>query len=96
MTNISIKSPLARDIDGIEAALDRAKTFIEAGADMTFVEAPRSEAEMEVILKRLSVTQVTNMVVIGKTPLTTQGFWSSWDFLSFSMPINRFRWPCEP
>ena len=46
MTNISIKSPLARDIDGIEAALDRAKTFVEAGADMTFVEAPRSEAEM--------------------------------------------------
>ena len=96
MTNISIKSPLARDIDGIQAALDRAKAFIEAGAGMTFVEAPRSEAEMEMILKRLSVTQVTNMVVGGKTPLTPQGFWSSWDFLSFSMPTPRFRWPCEP
>ena len=62
----------ARAIDGIEAALDRAEAFIEAGADMTFVEAPRSEAEMEMITKRLSVPQVANMVVGGKTPLTPQ------------------------
>ena len=59
-------------IDGIEAALDRAEAFIEAGADMTFVEAPRSEAEMEMITKRLPVPQVANMVVGGKTPLTPQ------------------------
>jgi len=62
----------ARAIDGIEAALDRAEAFIEAGADMTFVEAPRSEAEMEMITKRLPVPQVANMVVGGKTPLTPQ------------------------
>ena len=62
----------ARAIDGIEAALDRAEAFTEAGADMTFVEAPRSEAEMEMITKRLSVPQVANMVVGGKTPLTPQ------------------------
>ena len=62
----------ARAIYGIEAALDRAEAFIEAGADMTFVEAPRSEAEMEMITKRLSVPQVANMVVGGKTPLTPQ------------------------
>jgi len=62
----------ARAIDGIEAALDRSEAFIEAGADMTFVEAPRSEAEMEMITKRLSVPQVANMVVGGKTPLTPQ------------------------
>ena len=72
MTNISIKSLLACAIDGIEAALDRAEAFIEAGADMTFVEAPRSEAEMEMITKRLPVPQVANMVVGGKTPLTPQ------------------------
>ena len=72
MTNISIKSPLASGIDGIKAALDRAKAFIEGGADMTFVQAPRSEAEMETISKRLSVPQVANMVVGGKTPLTSQ------------------------
>lgn len=60
----------ARAIDGIEAALDRAEAFVEAGADMTFVEAPRSEEEMRMITGRLKVPQVANMVVGGKTPLT--------------------------
>ena len=62
----------ARAIDGIEAALDRAEAFAEAGADMTFVEAPRSEEEMRMITRRLAVPQVANMVVGGKTPLTPQ------------------------
>lgn len=60
----------ARAIDGIEAAIDRAEAFVEAGADMTFVEAPRSEEEMRMITSRLKVPQVANMVVGGKTPLT--------------------------
>ena len=60
----------ARAIDGIEAAIDRAEAFVEAGADMTFVEAPRSEEEMGMITGRLKVPQVANMVVGGKTPLT--------------------------
>ena len=62
----------ARAIHGLEAALDRAEAFIEAGADMTFVEAPISYDEMQIITTRLSVPQVANMVVGGQTPLTSQ------------------------
>lgn len=62
----------ARALEGLEAALDRAEAFIEAGADMTFVEAPTSIDEMRAITARLSVPQVANMVVGGKTPLTPQ------------------------
>lgn len=62
----------ARAVHGLEAALDRAEAFIEAGADMTFVEAPTSHEEMQMITTRLSVPQVINMVVGGKTPLTSQ------------------------
>ncbi len=62
----------ARAIHGLEAALDRAEAFVEAGADMTFVEAPTSVEEMQAITARLSVPQVANMVVGGKTPLTAQ------------------------
>jgi 2-methylisocitrate lyase-like PEP mutase family enzyme len=62
----------ARSIDGFEAALERAEAFIEAGADMTFVEAPQSTEELAAIPARLSVPQVANMVVGGKTPLTPQ------------------------
>ena len=62
----------ARAIHGLDAALDRAEAFIEAGADMTFVEAPTSIEEMRAITARLSVPQVANMVVGGKTPLIPQ------------------------
>ena len=59
----------ARAIDGLEAALERAGQFIEAGADLTFVEAPATADEMRAITARLAVPQVANMVVGGRTPL---------------------------
>jgi 2-methylisocitrate lyase-like PEP mutase family enzyme len=55
--------------EGFEAAIERARKFIEAGADVTFVEAPENAAEIEEIPRRLCVPQVINMVVGGKTPL---------------------------
>lgn len=58
----------ARAIEGIEAAIDRAHAFIEAGADATFVEAPVSFEEMERIAKELPVPQIANIVFGGKTP----------------------------
>jgi 2-methylisocitrate lyase-like PEP mutase family enzyme len=58
----------ARAIDGLEAALDRARAFIEAGADITFVEAPISVEELNRIAE-LPAPQVVNIVVGGKTPM---------------------------
>lgn len=54
-------------VDGIDAALDRAAAFIEAGADMTFVEAPRDAEQMRRI-GAIRVPQVANIVHGGKTP----------------------------
>lgn len=62
----------ARATDGLEAALERAAAYVEAGADLTFVEAPVSAAEMREITSRLAVPQVANMVVGGRTPLLPQ------------------------
>jgi 2-methylisocitrate lyase-like PEP mutase family enzyme len=62
----------ARSVEGMDAALDRAEAYIEAGADMTFVEAPQDADELRAIPARLSVPQLANMVVGGKTPLTSQ------------------------
>ncbi len=58
----------ARAIEGIDAAIDRAHAFIEAGADATFVEAPVSFAEMGRIATELPVPQIANIVFGGKTP----------------------------
>jgi len=56
-------------IEGFDAALDRAAAYLEAGADMSFVEAPTSEAEIAEIARRLPGLKLINMFAGGKTPL---------------------------
>lgn len=62
----------ARAVEGFQAALDRAALYVEAGADMTFVEAPESEDEVRRIPKALAVPQLINLVVGGRTPILDQ------------------------
>jgi 2-methylisocitrate lyase-like PEP mutase family enzyme len=59
----------ARAAEGFESAIDRAGSYIEAGADMTFVEAPQSLEELRNIPELLNAPQMLNMVVGGKTPI---------------------------
>ena len=56
-------------IEGFDAALERAAAYLEAGADMIFVEAPTSEAEIADIARRLPGLKLINMFAGGKTPL---------------------------
>lgn len=58
----------ARAIKGLEAALERAHSYVEAGADIIFVEAPQSIVELEHIARSFSVPLVANIVFGGKTP----------------------------
>jgi 2-methylisocitrate lyase-like PEP mutase family enzyme len=55
--------------EGFEFAIERALAYIEAGADMIFVEAPTSEAEIAAIARRLPGPKLINMFQGGKTPL---------------------------
>jgi 2-methylisocitrate lyase-like PEP mutase family enzyme len=59
----------ARAVEGMQAALDRANAYREAGADMLFVEAPRSLEELAAIPKGAPGVHICNMVIGGKTPL---------------------------
>jgi len=59
----------ARAVHGFDSAIDRATKWIEAGADVTFVEAPESLDEVNRIPALLRVPQVINMVPGGKTPI---------------------------
>jgi 2-methylisocitrate lyase-like PEP mutase family enzyme len=59
----------ARADHGFEAALERAGQFIDAGADLTFVEAPKSVDEIRRLPDALSVPQVINLVIGGATPI---------------------------
>lgn len=55
-------------VEGIDRALDRANAYVEAGADVTFVEAPTNPGEMARICREVPVPQIANIVFGGKTP----------------------------
>ena len=63
----------ARAVEGLQEAIDRAHAYQEAGADILFIEAPRSFDEMKTIRKSLhvSIPLLANMVEGGKTPVKT-------------------------
>jgi 2-methylisocitrate lyase-like PEP mutase family enzyme len=56
-------------VEGFDKAIERAERYIEAGADMTFVEAPETLEDLKAVPKRLSAPQLLNMVLGGKTPV---------------------------
>ena len=59
----------ARAVYGLDAAIDRAKQFAEAGADMLFVEALEGEDDIETVCERLRGYPLTfNWAEGGKTP----------------------------
>jgi 2-methylisocitrate lyase-like PEP mutase family enzyme len=58
-------------VEGFEAALDRADSYAEAGADLIFVEAPRTKEQLAAIASRFAGRKpvMANMVEGGQTPL---------------------------
>lgn len=56
----------ARASEGLDAAIDRAKAYVDAGADMVFPEALRSEKEFEAFREALDVPLLANMTEFGK------------------------------
>src|SRR6201996_3241785 len=58
----------ARAVEGIDRAIERAQRFAEAGADITFVEAPLTIEELERVPREIAVPQVANIVHGGRTP----------------------------
>ena len=60
----------ARTTHGLDEALDRARAFRDAGADLLFVEAPTSPAELERVGRELEGTPLmANLVEGGDTPM---------------------------
>lgn len=61
----------ARATEGLESAIERAKTNYKMGADVIFVEAPKSLDEMKKIGKSISAPLVANMIEGGATPISS-------------------------
>ena len=58
-------------VEGLDKALERAERYLAAGADVLFIEAPRTPDEMKTVTARFAarVPLLANMVEGGKTPL---------------------------
>ena len=60
-----------RAVDGLDAAIDRARKLVDAGADAIFPEAMRDLAEFEAVRKAVDVPILANMTEFGKSELFT-------------------------
>ena len=58
-----------RAVDGLQAAIDRAKGLVDAGADAVFPEAMRDLGEFEAMRAALNVPILANMTEFGKSDL---------------------------
>jgi 2-methylisocitrate lyase-like PEP mutase family enzyme len=59
----------ARAVEGLQAAIDRVNAYLEAGADVGFVEAPQSVEELRIVGREVTGPALVNVFEGGKTPM---------------------------
>jgi 2-methylisocitrate lyase-like PEP mutase family enzyme len=83
MARTDARAPL-----GLEEALWRARAFAELGADLVFVEAPRTEAELERVAKEVPAPCMVNLVEDGDTPLLPHARLEAMGFRIAAYPLT--------
>jgi 2,3-dimethylmalate lyase len=79
----------ARAVEGLDAALERARMYRDAGADALFVEAPQSTEEIEAIARSFpDVPLLFNYAEGGKTPAVTHSFLRDLGFKLVIFPLS--------
>ena len=59
----------ARAVEGLAAAIDRVNAYLEAGADVGFVEAPQTVEELRIVGRSVKGPNLVNVFEGGKTPM---------------------------
>jgi methylisocitrate lyase len=80
-----------RAIDGLAAAIDRAKALVDAGADAIFPEAMADLAEFEAVRRAIDVPILANMTEFGKSELFTSEQLSSVGINIVIYPVSLLR-----
>ncbi len=79
----------ARAVEGLDAAMQRARIYRDAGADVLFVEAPQSTEEIEAIARSFpDVPLLFNYAEGGKTPAVTHAFLRELGFKLVIFPLS--------
>ena len=59
----------ARAVEGLQAAIDRVNAYLDAGADVGFVEAPQNVEELRIVGRGVRGPALVNVFEGGKTPM---------------------------
>jgi len=81
----------ARTVEGLDSAIDRAKTYAKAGADMLFPEALESRDEFAEFRKKVGEPLMANMTEFGKTPYLTANDFEELGYDLVIFPVTAFR-----
>ncbi len=78
----------ARAVEGLDAAIERAELYREAGADLLFVEAPRSVDELRRVCSEIAGPCLANCVEGGRTPALAAGELEEMGFAAVAWPVS--------
>ena len=81
----------ARSVDGFDAAVDRARTYVEAGADMIFPEALESAEEFAAFARAVPAPLIANMTEFGRGPLLDFEELGGMGYRAVLYPLTAFR-----
>ncbi len=81
----------AASVEGVDAAIERAKRYADAGADAIFPEGLESEADFEAFRKGVKIPLLANMTEFGKTPIITASRFEALGYNLVIFPMTAFR-----
>jgi methylisocitrate lyase len=81
----------ARAVEGFDAAVDRARRYLAAGADAVFPEALQLPAEFRKFAKVIDAPLMANMTEFGKSPLLTAKQLAAMGYRMVIYPMTAFR-----
>ncbi len=81
----------ARAVESLESAIERAKAYVEAGADAIFPEALQSEEEFRLFSQSISIPMLANMTEFGKTPYYTAAEFADMGYQMVIYPVTSLR-----
>lgn len=81
----------ARSVEGMEGAVERARTYARAGAEMIFPEALESSEEFVEFRRKVGGPLMANMTEFGKTPFTTAEEFGDMGYSLVIFPVTTLR-----
>ncbi len=81
----------ARGVEGFEAAIDRARRYVEAGADWIFPEALGDAEEFARAAREIPAPLVANQTEFGQGPLLPLAKFQDWGYAGVLYPVTLLR-----